>query len=239
MKKITIALAIIILVAGVALGVTGAVFSDTEKVENNIFAAGELNLKVNGQNGPLTAKFTSDDMKPGNTYNGGCVTLKNVGSMDGTVSVKINNLISHENGITDPESKDGDVSGTQIDPTGYNNNTGNGELWDQITIKACFDDGTGSHTGNGQCDWDDTILKGFSSTQDDYSATHSIKLDTDLAAGKNIVLNPGEKIDFCVGVKFIDDTSNSWWGGQGNLTNNMAMGDDAQFDVAFGLEQTQ
>ena len=236
-KKILISLITIAAVAAIAVGGTVAYFSDTETSTGNTFSTGTLNLKVNGNNGPFTLLFSADNMKPGHDYNAGCVILKNNGSMPGEITVKVTNLESKENGLYEPEISDGDVAGQEIDPTGYNANSGDGELWDQITVKMCFDDGTGSHTGNGKCDWDDTIIKDFSSTQDDYSTTYSIKTNVDLASNAHKILQPGESVDFCVGVRFIDDKSNMWWGGQGSLTNNMAMSDQALMDIVFGLQQ--
>ena len=239
MKKILLSIGAIVLTAAVATGVTMALYSDTETALGNTFAAGVLDLEINGESANTTARFSADNMAPGETYNAGCVTLSNAGTLDGVLSVMAGNLVSNDNTLTAPEIAAGDLDATEIDPTGYNANTGDGELWDQITVEFCLDNGTGSHTGNGICDWDDTIIKGFSSTQDDYSATYSIKTDTDLAAAKNYVLAAGSNVDFCAAVKFIDDASNSWWGGQGALSNNMAMSDDAQLDLTFGLTQIQ
>lgn len=238
MKRIALSVFTIFALVTVVTTGTRAVFSDTETSVNNTFGAATLDLQVDGEDGDaLTARFTADELVPGTSTSGGCTTLKNVGSVDGTVSVEVNNLVSNDNGLEEPEIEAGDTAATQHDPTGYNNNTGNGELWDQITLALCADDGTGSHTGNGVCDWDDTFIKSFSSTQDDYSSYYSIKTGVDLADGKNITLAPDEEVSICAEAKFIDDESNSWWGGQGSLSNNMAMGDDAQFDITFGLVQ--
>ena len=199
--------------------------------------AGCSHQRLASENCPIGMKFSAEGMLPGHSYDTGCVTLTNAGSIPGKLSVKVVNLVSNENGILDAEAAEGDTPGTEVDPTGYDANSGDGELWDQITVKMCLDDGAGSHTGNHKCDWDDTIIKGFSSTQDDYSSSYSIPVGTDLAASKDIILQPGESVDFCTAVKFIDDESNAWWGRQGSLTNNMAMSDDAQMDVVFGLTQ--
>ncbi len=234
MKKwLTVLGSLAVIAALVGVGAYG-IFTDEGEATNNTFTAGHLDLKINGQEN-VSMKMKAENMKPGSVYNVGCVTLKNAGSIDGELFVQVDNLVSNENGRVGPEIAFGDPAGAEFDPTGYDNNAGDGELWDQITVKLCMDDGTGSHTGNGQCDWDDTILKGFSSTQDDYSATYSIKTGTDLGAA--YPLTSGEKVDFCAAVKFIDDTSNSWWGGQGTLVNNHAMTDDAVMDVIFRLQQ--
>jgi len=219
-----------------------AVFSDNETVAGNTFTAGSLDLEVDGANDPITAKFSADNMKPGKNYDGGCVTLTNVGSIPGVLSIKVNNLVSNENGMVEPEVSDGDLAGVEIDPTGYDNNAGDGELWDQIGLGFCIESGAGSHSSNGHCDWDDTRFRAPGSVADDYSSTYSIKTGYDYAASKNIVLQPGESAEFCTEVKFYDDATNYWWGGYFSggvkvLTNNMAMSDDAQVDFEFGLVQ--
>jgi len=240
-KELLIAILIISVVAALMGSGTFAVFHDTETITGSTFTAGILDLEINGENDPVSFHFEADLMQPGHTYNAGIVTVSNVGNVPGVLSVEVGNLVSDENGLYEPEISDGDTAGTEFDPTGYDANSGDGELWDQITVAIWIEGltygGAGSHNNNGQMDWDDTKLKSFSSTQDDYSSTYSIKLNTDLAAGKNIVLQPGESVTLGVMVKFIDDESNSWWGGQDGLTNNMALSDTASMDIIVGLTQ--
>lgn len=227
---------LVAIAALVGIGAFG-VFSDTETAVDNTFTAGTLDLTVNGGDTPITMAFTTDNMSPGNTYDGGCVTLHNEGTIDGVLGVEVANLVSNENGLIEPEIDDGDSDGVEVDPDGYHGNTGDGELWDQITIGFCLEAGAGSHSSNGHCDWDDIRFKAPGSTNDDYSATYSIKTGYDYAASKNVVLGSGESVTLCTEVKFIDDTTNSWWGGSAGLTNNMAMSDDAMLDFVFSLVQ--
>ena len=78
MKKILIsAFTIFVAVAAVA-GATFAVFSDTETSAGNTFAAGSLDLTVDGDNTNVV-KFNVSDMRPGNQPKG-TYTLANVGS---------------------------------------------------------------------------------------------------------------------------------------------------------------
>ena len=230
----TIALLTIMVGAGFA-----ALFSDTESISGNSFTAGSLDLKVDGSDDPLTAKFSAGDMVPGERYDGGCVTLQNAGTVPGKLSVKVLNLVSTENDLLEPEIEDGDQAGMEIDPTGYDNNSGDGELWDQIGLGFCLEAGAGSHSHNGHCDWDDLRFRAPGSVADDYSSYYSIKTDFDYAASKNVILNPGDSVVFCTEVKFYDDTTNYWWGALTGLTNNMAMSDDAQVDFVFGLTQIE
>ena len=228
----TIALVTLLVGSGFA-----ALFSDTETVSANSFAAGSLDLTVDGENGPLTAKFSADNMQPGKFYDGGCVTLTNAGTLPGQLSVMVNNLVSNENDLVEPEISDGDAPGLEVDLDGYHGNTGDGELWDQISVGFCLDAGAGSHSTNNHCDWDDIRFKSPGSTNDDYSSYYSIKQNYDYAASKNIVLQPSESVVFCTELRFVDDATNSWWGGSAGMTNNQAMTDEALIDFIFGLSQ--
>jgi len=57
MKRIILSLVTIVTVAAIATGATVAYFSDTETSNSNTFAAGTLDLDVNGNNGVNTVKF--------------------------------------------------------------------------------------------------------------------------------------------------------------------------------------
>jgi predicted ribosomally synthesized peptide with SipW-like signal peptide len=127
-----------VIAAMVGIGAFG-VFSDTETTADNQFVAGTLDLKIDGTDSPVTMAFSTANMKPGSVYNGGWVQLHNAGTIDGVVTVQANNLVSNENGLLEPEIDAGDLDGVQIDTDGYNGNTGDGELWDQISVKMCYD----------------------------------------------------------------------------------------------------
>ena len=237
MKRILTSLIVVVALTLSVVAATQALFSDSGEVAGNTFTAGSLDLKVNEVDSPLTAMFNADNMQPGSHYDGGCVTLKNAGSLPGRLIVKVDKLVSNENGLLAPEITDGDQPDTEIDPTGYDNNTGTGELWDQISVGFCLEAGAGSHSTNGVCDWDDIRFKAPGSVADDYSSTYSIKTDFDYAESRNIVLQPGDEKVLCTELSFYDDATNHWWGGLAGLTNNMAMTDDAQMDFEFGLVQ--
>lgn len=238
MKKGLVLVMTIALVALLVGSGFAALFSDTETVGGNTFTAGSIDLTVDGENDPLTAKFFADNMEPGKFYDAGCVTLTNAGTLPGQLVVKVNNLVSNENDLIEPETSDGDAAGVEVDLDGYHGNTGDGELWDQISIGFCLEAGAGSHSTNGKCDWDDLRFKSPGSTNDDYSSYYSIKQNENFATGsKAVVLQPGESVVFCTELRFVDDATNSWWGGSTGMTNNQAMTDDAQIDFIFGLEQ--
>lgn len=239
MKKILLSLITIALVASVTGGATLAQFNDTETSTGNTFSTGSLDLQINKENGPFTMLFSANGMEPGGTYSGGCVTLTNVGSIPGKLTLKVQNPVSNENDVLEPELSDGDVDGAEVDPTSYDGNAGDGELWDQLAIRFFLDTGAGSHTNNGVWDWDDkTLYSNFGTPGNDATGYYKLATDTDLAASANYVLAPQASVHFCTDVHFISKPSDGWdWGHWGSLTNNMAMSDDAKFDLIFGLNQ--
>lgn len=63
MKKILFSLMTIVVVGAIAVGATSAVFTSQATVENNTFATGVLEIRVNGQ--PTIAGFDFDNAAPG------------------------------------------------------------------------------------------------------------------------------------------------------------------------------
>lgn len=113
MKKILLSLLTIALVSVVAVGATRAYFSDTETSVGNTIAAGTLDLKVGGQDDPIVAHITQTNIKPAapwTTQRGQGFTLKNVGSVPGTVTATVKNLVDYENSCNEPETNAGDVT---------------------------------------------------------------------------------------------------------------------------------
>ena len=117
MKKITFSILSIVLVTVLAAGATFSAFIDEEVSEDNTFATGNLDLTVDGENGPFSLLFETENMVPGNTYSAGCVELTNAGSTDGVLTLEASNLVSNENGLVEPEETDGDTAGTEVDPS--------------------------------------------------------------------------------------------------------------------------
>jgi predicted ribosomally synthesized peptide with SipW-like signal peptide len=102
MKKIIASLAMITLVATLVVGATRAIFSDTETSFDNTFAAGTLDLKVDGSDEPVV-HVTLSDMKPGDTYTQNW-TFSNTGSLTGQPWIEIVNLVNYDNDCNDPEA---------------------------------------------------------------------------------------------------------------------------------------
>src|SRR3990167_2261904 len=100
MKRIILGIFAIALVAAVAVGATVAQFSDTETSTGNTFAAGTLDLNVDGGNVNVV-KFNVANMRPGNQPHGS-YTLANVGSVNGYLDLEGIAVTNTENGCVDP-----------------------------------------------------------------------------------------------------------------------------------------
>lgn len=109
MIKIVKSLAMIALVGAVALGITGAYFSDTETSGGNTIAAGSLDLSLNNQNGgTASAVVTIDDMKPCEVRYSDIITL-HVDDNPGRLYKHIVRPIVCSTGrLTEPECTDQD-----------------------------------------------------------------------------------------------------------------------------------
>lgn len=68
MKKILISVMTIAVVGAIAVGATSAVFTSQAKVDNNTFATGVLEVRINGQ--PSIAGFTFTNAAPGDCKSG-------------------------------------------------------------------------------------------------------------------------------------------------------------------------
>jgi spore coat-associated protein N len=116
MKKILIALMSIIITIGlVGLG-TYAVFSDEDTSEDNTFAAGTLQLSVEGES-EANESYTWENIKPGESAGWEGVTspwrlglyweVKNTGTLDGILTVSVEDIVDeYWDGTGDP----GDLS---------------------------------------------------------------------------------------------------------------------------------
>jgi len=109
MKKVIIGLLLICVVAGLVAVGTWAAFRDVETSTENLFTAGSMDLKVDGEDDPIKAYF--DDIgcvKPGD---GGEVEieLENVGCVDGMADIHIFITESDENEALEPELNVGDL----------------------------------------------------------------------------------------------------------------------------------
>ena len=123
-KKLSISILAILLVGVLAFGAV-AYFSDMETSNNNTFAAGTLDLTIDGQN-TNAAKFNVSNMRP-DSQPTTAWTLKNVGSLPGYLDIENISVFDDENGLLDPEVE-------------ANDNTPNsGELSQLINLRLYID----------------------------------------------------------------------------------------------------
>jgi len=220
---------LLILVASVfASAGTLAIFTDTETSVGNTFTAGILDLKVDDADSPVVP-WSMGPMEPRETYFTGFKTLKNVGNVDGNLTVTITNLICNENGREEPEKAAGDPAGAQWDPDGFSQESGNGELWDQVLFSFVIDNGDGEH--NDYTGWLDTTIGLYPDESSYYS----------IAVGSPIVLDadfdPGEELSLGIKITFICDTWTPYSWILDGVPNNAAMGDSIKMDLVFDLVQ--
>ncbi len=104
MKRILISLMTIAVVGALIGGGIYAYFSDTETSTGNTFAAGTLDLNLDGGNINVV-KFTVNDVKPGDS-GGGTWTVANVGNMDGYLDLESISVSEDIGSTTDPELAD-------------------------------------------------------------------------------------------------------------------------------------
>jgi predicted ribosomally synthesized peptide with SipW-like signal peptide len=138
MKKVIIGLLMICVVAGLVTVGTWAAFRDVETSTDNIFVAGSMDLKVDGEDDPIIAYFDTEDcVKPGDSGEV-TITLSNVGCVDGLLDLHITITESDENIAVEPELNAGDVE----DDLGNNMD---GELAANMDMKITADlDGDGT-----------------------------------------------------------------------------------------------
>ena len=108
MLRIMKSLMVIVAVAAIAVGATGAWFSDEETSNGNSFTAGTLDLNVDGGNTNVV-KFNVSNMRPGSQPTGSWI-LANVGSIGGYLDLENILVTSQENVCTEPEISAGDVT---------------------------------------------------------------------------------------------------------------------------------
>jgi spore coat-associated protein N len=129
MTRILVSVMTIALVAALIGGGIYAAFSDPETSTNNQFAAGTLDLTVDGENPWTSTKIAASDMKPGDSGVATC-TLVNAGTLDGTFTVDIQNIV--------------DDAGANLEPEGDNT----GDLSANMDIVIWHDNGAGGGTAN-------------------------------------------------------------------------------------------
>lgn len=144
-KTIILSSAALLAVVAIVAGATTAFYSDTETSAGNVFAAGAIDLKIDNEsyyNGVLNTNTTWElddlddklffdfhDMKPGD--DGEDTISIHVDNNDAWMCMDINLTSANDNGLTEPESGDGDTTG----------GVGEGELQEEVNFIWWKDDG--------------------------------------------------------------------------------------------------
>lgn len=222
MKKILLSVLTIGLVAAVAFGATRALFSDTETSYGNVFDAGTLDLKVDGQDdGGTVAHYTLSGMKPGDnvTY---MWELKNTGSIPGQPSVEFSPITNNDNGCNEPED------GAEVAEYGSATcGDGEGELGQYIKV-GIWRSGLNST-------WKSIHLPG-----DTWRTGPGAGLD---GKGGNTygdtsfsVLGQGDFVQFYLILGLEDDLRDTSYVNI-DVDDNVIQSDSAEFDIIFHLDQ--
>lgn len=214
--KIIASLVAIATVAAVAGGATVAYFSDTETSTDNTFAAGTLDLKVDG-NDTVTA-INLSNKKPGDAAEAAVWLLRNNGSLPGTLSFQTGAVTNTDNTPTDFEA----WTGTPLAPVQP------GELGGKMTIAMWMDkDGDGTYEDGDYYLKNDGTLVDFATdgTINYYTADSLASKTWTTATPVSATTDAGK---FRVQYDFPNAVDN---------TDNIAQGDGLKFDLTFGLKQ--
>jgi predicted ribosomally synthesized peptide with SipW-like signal peptide len=228
MRKILLSLLTIGLVVSATAGATRAAFSDTETVVGNTFTAGSLDLELGEK---ATLPFTFSNVAPSDNGNGK-VTLTNVGSLPGTLSINWIKTIDEENDMLEPETRQypRPLGGSGLTTGDYLGNGGELDFFLQfapfidVDKDGNFDAGDIQLAYHGQS----TSYPGYRSGALYYSGLNSYLSSWNGA----ITLNSGESVDLVIPWQFPSETTDN------NYHQNISMTDSLGFDVVFELEQT-
>jgi predicted ribosomally synthesized peptide with SipW-like signal peptide len=101
-RKIAIAVIALAMVAVLSSGLIYAYFNDTETSSGNSFAAGTLDLKINGADGGVPATFSASNLAPG-AHGNVEMTVSNVGTVGGGLVAQISNVVNTKGTTPEPE----------------------------------------------------------------------------------------------------------------------------------------
>jgi len=211
MNKIFLSIVAILAVAAVATTGAVALFSDTETSNDNTYAAGTLDLKVDDKDDPNTVSVDVKDVYPGwsGSYSW---TLKNIGSIAGQPSIIFSVMDNQENTCFEPEgdltcgASEGELGGKLYTLVEWSNDAG--ASWHALRCSGDY----GNHLFN-TCSSKTIGLGAFSGV--------GPGIDTPFP-----VLNQGEEVVFRL---------RPWW--HLTPTDNIAQSDTLSFDMTFRLDQ--
>jgi spore coat-associated protein N len=103
-NKVLLFLIIVSALIGGGYALTQALFSDTETSASNTFAAGTLDMTVDGQNGTAFESINVDNIGVDGTVTGEKEwTIRNAGTVPGNLTFRLNSITNTENGCNEPE----------------------------------------------------------------------------------------------------------------------------------------
>lgn len=103
-RKALLFLIIVSTLIGGGYALTQALFSDTETSASNTFAAGTLDMTVNGANGTAFDSINVDNIGVDGTVSGEREwTIRNTGTVPGNLTFRLNSIANAENGCNEPE----------------------------------------------------------------------------------------------------------------------------------------
>lgn len=165
-SKLIMTISAIAISASLVIGGTFAAFSDYGTSNSNTFAAGTLDLTVDGMENH-DAKFAVTNMAPGSQPTGQFV-LKNKGTINGFLNISNITVVNSENILTAPEILAGDKSADI------------GELGSVVNVRLYIDTNSDGYLSTGETTFYDGPVSNLPA---------NIKLNTALLAGAEIKIN--------------------------------------------------
>ncbi len=230
MKKIIKSLAVIVAVAAIGAGATFAVFSDTEVSEGNTLSAGTLDLKVDGEDYPNIETMTFADVKPGDSFSK-TWKVRNTGSLDGKVKIKIDNIVSNDEGCNDPEKE-----AEELEYGSASCGDNEGELARFLRTQVFQSHvNVESPIGDGISDYHANALTGRNPSGSPYGGM--LYIEGNEMEGQTLGQNDFQmvKLDISLDEDVINDGA-GWWTGH-DVDDNILQSDSVTFDVIFSIEQ--
>lgn len=200
---------LVMCIAASLIGVSFANFSDTETSTGNVMQAGTLDLKVDGQDDPNVAHIDVSCMKPGQTVYQYWV-LKNVGCIDGKLSIQFANIVNNENSYLEPEITAGDTT------------PGTGELGGFLYVLMKWRQPAGTGT------WREIYMV-------PYGHTFINHLSGPYYGGECSPPNAGIDMPVLGQDDEVEIELRLWW--HPRTDDNRAQSDSVSFDVVFALTQ--
>lgn len=174
------------------------------------------------EQGPTYTFFDYDDIKPGD--DGKNTISLHLDTNDGYVCAIIDNLVDNDNGLTEPESEDGDNTGGD----------GEGELSSELNFFAWGDDGDNI--------WEDGELPLFSNIYGPASdVANGVVYDLFTPANGNVMpagTTAYVGMYWCFGDIDVDQVSHTL-SCDGSATTNVTQTDSMTADISFYVEQSR